>query len=389
MKYELEKIESIIATGLFTSDGKPLYESKELTSGLQNTIMEEVERIKKTFIQEIFLFQNERHLERYIQFHQQELIRLINILSIEDSTIHAVEAARLKTHCHWAIENLLHFIEDHFTKYFDQDIKAPQHYVSAAAMDVLKSISDLKVQLASLKAEEQLVDLALAPLLKFIEISQSGKLTYRDVIYVNEIRKELYQVTYQHNPTRDLNEDLRQAILYLNFNTLPYFRYYTIHLNAFLHNADAGQDKLEKLSYALKLLNQSQVKPGVGYDRTLPSLKQQIGDWLVEEISYIERTQAQDRKQPVSSQLSQDYKIKIDLSVSALAYLLRVLFEIKLVQNKNMSDTMRFFVRSFQCKRLENISFESFRVRYYNTEEGTKKNVRNILLQMVDHINKN
>lgn len=75
--------------------------------------------------------------------------------------------------------------------------------------------------------------------------------------------------------------------------------------------------------------------------------------------------------------------------VSQLAYLLRVFVETKIIHNKNVSEVIRFNSRFFLTKRLESISYESFRVRYYNTEDTTKRSVRNIHLQMVDHINKN
>jgi len=67
VKYELLELERILSSdreqmGLFT---------------LQPVDVE-VERIKKTFIHEVFSFEDERHLERYIQYHQQALIQLMD-----------------------------------------------------------------------------------------------------------------------------------------------------------------------------------------------------------------------------------------------------------------------------------------------------------------------
>lgn len=82
------------------------------------------------------------------------------------------------------------------------------------------------------------------------------------------------------------------------------------------------------------------------------------------------------------------FKLQMGMSVPQLSYLLRLLVETKLVQNKNVAEIFRFFVHFFQTKRLENIAYETLRVRYCNTEDSTRKNIRTILLSLVDHINK-
>lgn len=385
LKYELEKIESIIVRGLSAADDGFHPDSSQDAGALLKVVGEETERIKRQLVQEIFYFGDERHLERYVQFHQQELIRLMNQLAISDWSSNPKKSGYQV--CYSAVEELLRFIESHFTKYFDQDVRAPQSYVTLAAADMLKTVNELRERFASRKITIDLVDLALQPLIIFVQNSPSGQLTYRDLIYASEIKKELYQILLKEKDSSELTQELRQILLYLNYNTIRYFRYFSLHIASRLEDPSAEEGKLEQLSFSLKTIGQTQVKPGFAYNRALPPLKEQVLEWIHEEISHLERTQKLGGRAGSDVLLSPDFKLKTDASVSQLAYLLRVFIETHFLQNKNTSDLMRFFTRSFQSKRLDSISYESFRVRYYNPEQGARKGVRSILLKMVDYIN--
>jgi hypothetical protein len=391
LAYELEKLEGIITAELLKIHGESI--AAHQTDAVKKALREEAERIKKKFVYEIFGFEDERHLERYIQIHQQELIRLTDLLASRVKKLNPESESDFTDLYQFAgsmLEGLLEFIERHFTKYFDQDTKAPESYIILAGSDVVKGFGDLQDQLKQLEADSYLIELALHPLKKFIENIPSGQISYRKIIYVKEVHKELSRVIQAGKRNDEVNEDVRLVLLYLNFNTIKYFRYYTNYVNALLREIDSASGRIEKLSYLLKTINQTQVKPEVGYNRAIRTLKDQLVDWISEEIFYLEKMyQINEKNLSVAGALTDDFKLRTEMSVSQLAYLLKVFIETKIIHNKNVSELIRFFSRFFQTKRLENISYESFRVRYYNTEDSTKRSVRNILLLMVDHINKN
>lgn len=390
LKYELEKLESIITNELLVARENGTRLVPEHLVALKEMLQEEIERIEKKFVHEIFAFEDERHLERYIQLHQQELIRLTDLLAWKEKPNTSVqEYYELYHHACLAVDELLSFIERHFTKYFDQDTKAPESYITIAGSEIVKSYVELQERLKLVEADAQLIELIVYPLRKFIENIPSGQITYRSIIYVKEIHKELYQVITSGKRGKDIDEEIRLIMLYLNYNTIKYFRYYTNYVISILSEVDSSSDRIDKLSYVLKLVNQTQVKPEVGYNKTIHSLKDQLSDWIAEEVFYLEKMYKLNEKNASGTMLADDFKVKTEMPVSHLAYLLRVFIDTKIVNNKNVSDLIRFFSRFFQTKRLESISYESFRVRYYNVEDGTKRSVRDMLLLMVDYINKN
>lgn len=396
LKYELEELESIISDSLPEARESNHPFSGDESEGLKKRLGEEVERIKKKFVHEVFAFGDERHLERYIQFHQQELIRITDELSNRNKEFtltdrsgisHFVELVHNAYH---SAEELLVFIEQHFTKYFDQDTKAPESYITLAGSDVVKSLASLRDRLRKLDADPNLVELALAPVKNFIENIPGNQITYRKIIYVKEVQKELRRLISSGKKENELDEELRLVLMYLNYNSIKYFRYYTNHISSLLGDIDSSSARIERLSYILKIINQSQVKPGVGYNHTMRALKEQVSDWVSEEIFYLEKIYQLNMKHSQANEaMDEDFKLRTEMPVAQLAYLLRIFVEIRIIHNQNVSELIRFFSRFFLTKRLESISYESFRVRYYNTEDSTKRNIRSMLLSMVDYINKN
>lgn len=105
IKYELQELERLM-------DSSP--DRVVQISDVAAKVIGEVVRIKQTLIYEVFHFEDERHLERYIQYHQQSLIRLIDHAAIRieaQANVNEVNPILYK-----ALDELLAFIERHFTK---------------------------------------------------------------------------------------------------------------------------------------------------------------------------------------------------------------------------------------------------------------------------------
>jgi hypothetical protein len=333
----------------------------------------------------VFSFSDERHLERYIQNHQQAIIRLMDQL-LSSGRDHAGYKVYYNT-----LEDLLSFVERHFTKYFDQDLKAPESYILIAQNEFRRSIAMVQEELAKKGVDKLLTEVSLFALQKIIRYGSHSDTTYRKVMYAKQVQKELEQFITKDLDGKDANEELRQVLFYLNFNSIVFFNYYTAYIISLLERVETTAERIEALSLILKKINQVQVKPGIGYKHFSSSLRTQLNDYLAEEIDHQNRL----RQLVVSHYATGEesvfrlFKIKLELSVSQFAYLIKILTEIKIIHNKNLAELIRFLTRFFITKRSESISYESFRVRYYNVEHSTKESVKNVLLAIVNYIDKN
>jgi hypothetical protein len=381
IKYELRELENEFSQGPSTKASRYDY--------WKGTIKTEIDRIKQTFIQEVFSFEDERHLERYIQYHQQALIQLMDRSAL--LLPNAKEGDKyFYSSFNNAFEELLEFIERHFTKYFDQDARAPQGYVVRSRKDAKANIRKLQKSLALKHADEKLIDLMLHALVKIIDGRSAKSITYRKIMYSKEIQKELFLLIERQLAGAELNEELRQIIYYLNYNSTRVLTYHAHYFTSLLDNAEFRTEKIEKLSFELKKVTQAQVKPGISYHQDAPSLKSQLIDYLTVELEYQERLQklSSNSSDPPSTNFMDGFKLKFDASVSQLAYLMKVFLETRLIANNNISQLMAFIVRFVVTRKSENISIGSLRSKFYNTESGTKESVRNMLATMIQYIDR-
>lgn len=178
---------------------------------------------------------------------------------------------------------------------------------------------------------------------------------------------------------------------YLNYNSIKALTYHAHFITALLEEAETRAEKIEKLSLIAKKINQSQVKPGIGYNQTCPSLKEQLNSYISEEVAYQERLQQLNNGSPdqPSDNFLSGFKLKFETSVSQLAYLLRIFIETKVILNTNLSQVLHFLVKFVMTKRSEAVSYNSFRSKFYCVESGTRESVRKMLVTMIQYIDKN
>lgn len=389
VKYELQEFERLIGSGAQASETDKAGEGYGGSTALKDNIKQEVDRIKQTFIHEIFSFEDERHLERYIQYHQQALIRLM------DETMGLVNVPKKREKQFYqdsynGLEELLSFVERHFTKYFDQDAKAPEAYIAITRKDILDDFKKIEVGLFGKSVDSRLVEIMLFALRKIIDDEPVKDISYRKVLYAKELQKELSTLVENKDQTRDSNEALRNLMYYLNYNSVKSFAYHTHYIDVLLSETETRAEMIEKLSYILKTINQAQVKPGISYNINAPTLKSQLNSYIIEEIEHLQRVHQLTNLSGSRSldALFSSLKIKLEMSVAQAAYLIKVFIEANLVLNQNITELLRFLSRFLITKRSESISYDSLRSKYYNVEQSTKESVRNILLKMITLIDK-
>lgn len=381
MKYELQNYEDMlqsIRAESTTLSGKPKRENFLVA------IKDETTRIKQTFINEVFGFKDERHLERYIQYHQQALIQLLDE-TLKEQTASKSPLRELWESGYQGLDDLLGFIERHFSKYFDQDAKAPIAYITIVRNDVRANLPEVEQWLTDAGCDHRLLESILfAP--RKLSMDVTGKdISYRKVMFAKEVQKELLHLKRRHHDDQlDLNEELRNLLYYLNYNSIKSFAYHTSYIDTLLSSSETRSEMIERLSFILKKINQTQVKPAIAYNIQAPSLKTQLTGYIVEEIDHLQRIQQLGHQLPdKASDVWANFKIQVSLSVAQIACLVRLLVDLRVITNTNVSELLRFISRICISKRVEVISYDSLRSKYYNVEQGTTDAVKAILTKLI------
>ena len=183
-----------------------------------------------------------------------------------------------------------------------------------------------------------------------------------------------------------INEQFNHLLLYLNYNKLRFFNYYIQELKETADNFNTIHDQMDFYSLQIKLINQLPVKPGLIYKAGLPSLKEQIGSWICEELYYLEKKQQ--LMFPVTTQRINEHdnsgKIHTNLSVTQLALAVKLLVDSKVIINKNSTELMRMVARTFKTDRQEIISEDSLRNKSYNFETSTVEKLKDKIIGLLN-----
>lgn len=362
VRYELEYLEKLLSSG---SLGEV---------SIEQQFSAEVDRIKKSIINEVFTFEDERHLERYIQYHQQAIIRMLD----SQSTIPSKD-----------LEDLLTFIERHFNKYFDQDAKAPDAYLNTIRKTTRINTKKIFKDLSDQNADIRLIEIVLQALNKINDRTSKLPVTYRKVIYAKEVQKELLKVIEFRTHDTPIDDELIKLIYYLNYNSTKSLVYHAHLVNQIVTTSDTSSEKIEKLSLLLKQINQAQVKPGIAYNPRAASIKDQAHNYISEEIEYLERVAVLNSNIVDAKDVRPNgYKVKMEVSVSQLSYLIKMFVASNIIQNTSINELLRFLSKIIVTKKSEGVSYDSLRAKYYNVESSTKLAIREMLSALIVLIDK-
>ena len=188
---------------------------------------------------------------------------------------------------------------------------------------------------------------------------------------------------------KDRAKTLQENLYAINFNSIDFFNYCKKQIHDDIQNMDSQKDQIEKLYFHFKTANQKIIDTGVCFNRRQTSIKEHISHWILEEICFLEKRMVLLAHPNTDQQLiDQNFKIVTELSVAQVACFIRLLVESGVIKNKNRKELITFYAVYTQSKKQENISPESFRMRFYNIEESARLEIRSTIIQLLNHINR-
>ena len=369
-RYELHGLEKLFATGL-----SGVLVTGELFQSIQNPayVKAEIARIRSHLIQKAFTFEDEGNLQRYIRFYQRSLIQICDeFFGKADSS---------PGMCVYEdIEEFLTFIEGQYPRYFDYDTKPPLSVIAAMQSELQRRVAFLEEKFMDIEADP-ILEIALFPLRKFLSTRSKSDVTYRTMAYLREVEKELNRLSNRGRTLAETKQEIHRVLYYLNYNFRRCFDYLIAELSGIIGDASTADERIERLAFIQKEVEQSAVKHGIGFDAKAVSLKSHVSSYLGAEIDYalhLQRSALKSPETPVEDGISR-FRLKLDMSVSQTACLLKVMSDAGLIRNTNTAALIRFVSSHCETKRAERVSSSSFRIKFYNIEAGTFESVRKVL----------
>lgn len=377
MAYELENIEAKISDNISVAASENLnFDVPEFLRELD----QECSKVRKAFRHQVVTFENELLVKRYFHFHQESLIDLIDTLHADTQTANPFRECVIDR-----LSGLLKYLEEHFPEYFNQDMKLP----IVAREQACKELSLFRDSM-TLKFAEHNVDVGLVELLKnslsdFTEGNES--ISFRRFYYLPQLMESVLNLTREGMPCSE-TIDLIRVLLHYNYNTQAFYSYLVKYITWSVNKASLISEKLDQLAYYLKFSNQEYPIAGVAFDHHSPPINVQIAEWVSQEIQYLKSKRQLLSTISAEEVVSNEFRLNFDLSVSQVAFLFRAFIEAGVIQNENTSELIRFLTKYVKTKRAGELSFESFRIKYYSVESGTKDAVKKVLQSVLNFISK-
>lgn len=386
MKYALETLDILITVTINPSKTNITLLSEEVINEFIVTAKENKESVRLLLMNDVFTRVNETELELLINQYQASIIRLLDTLFNFQRLTSTIPNARLYSAISSTLEELLGFIQQYFTKYFNLNQKASDNYLLVEKNQLAEKLNVIKGVMSEAHSEQELIDIVFFYFSNSFSSGKANFTTYRQVIYAKELIRELSDLI----SGKSLHSSIKDLLLYLDFNHIAFFKYLIDTLERSFNNLQTTGDKINALKYQRKLFRQMHINPDFTLFYEFTSVKEQVINWVEEEILFMESQITSDDKKPVEKAIEtvSENKISVALSVAQLGVLIRVLTSGKVITNNNQLDVIKVFASTFKTYKTKDISYGSLYGKYYKPETSAIKEVKRVLLHLVGLITK-
>ena len=386
-QYELEILDNLILDEL--NPNSPGFSISEERLEQWETIARiQRDKIQRGIICTTLSLKNERKAKTYIQNLQLRISFLINTISGYNDHIAIQQYPGLLDKYNQISEyqtDLLKFLSSQYRNYFDFNADATVTFKQRDARQYQERLEIIVNNAKDVNCE--LLNIAIKPIHEFLTNFIHENISFKAVMYLDALLKELEKVKDFNKP---FDECLKFSLICVNFNSYRFFAYLTEQIKRETKNINSHTGRVEMLSKFLKMFNQIHEYPDlVLYPKQKP-IKEQISLWIIEEIEHLERSlKLKHLSEPTNPNPGTfDIKLQTDMSVAQFAYLIRIMIEVGIIKNTNQRDVLRLFSGIVKTKHADTISPESLRTRFYNIEENTILAIKDLVIKMLNFVNK-
>lgn len=137
--------------------------------------------------------------------------------------------------------------------------------------------------------------------------------TYNELMYQKDLMNELLT-----DQTLASEISIREVLFYFNFNSDDYIAYVYGKLKAVTEPLSTRREKIAALRFEQKNINQLRTKLNSYLSASMPSLKEQVNQWIEEEVKFMETEQLPET--PPKTENDPDDKIHTSFGKACITY---------------------------------------------------------------------
>lgn len=367
VKYLIEKTEAELTPQI-------LFEQLKLLSSIKSELCDAIRT-------EIFNNMQDVVIERHIHQVQQECIALmdqIDLVECSDETTETLGAA-IST----SLDEILGLIEKRYLRFFDPGVLAPIRHLRIRRANLLSQMNRLKASFKKRSISAELQHLIITCFAEFCN-AESG--SYSRLTYLSDLQGDIISLL-EPQAEGSYNLRLLYFLVFSRFNYAPFVSHFKGIISKDLAAQYDSREQMEMLSqHEKQLISQGEIYQK-GYVPMEASAKQVLLDFLKAEIRYINR---QRKHIPGNSILASDNpaiteRIRINLSVDAMIYLVRLFVEANVIIAQPRSKLIALIAKYIETPGTSNksIAVYSASKKYDQVVQSTAKAARSVLMRML------
>lgn len=361
-----------------------------------NKAVQETQFIQTQFTIRVFSLSKEKHIKVLVKNYHSALISLWDQLIVINKSTHTErkDLQEVTTALLSALDELLNFLESRFARFISLDSKIPVSYLNISYKKIKLRIDKLRTILHFEPDEKMLAEIVFNTLYCFANAKENKKVTFREMLYYKELLRELELV--KTNKREDLiHTDLMQVLIYMNFNSKLFIKFYTRAVSMKISQFEQGSDRIGWLLLYCKELNQIAGSAAAALNCEHQNVKKVLLDWFKQEINFLEKKEnlktalclpSENKKLLPRNPISGEEKILCQLSTDQTALILRACQELEILVSKSMNQVFKTIVPFLSTPFKKNLSFDSMRSKAYVAEERDKEIAVETLQRIIKQI---
>jgi hypothetical protein len=328
----------------------------------------------------------ERKLELIVQRCQASVIHFTDALFSYSSFPVAPDVQSLYQSLTELFEELLNFIEIHFCNYFNQDTKIPENYRMTSRAEYKTMMASFKRNARRQNINKNLYQIIVDTYEEFYTVTAPKGITFRRNIYLTKLLSCLVEKSSDRS-VENIDTEIINLLQYFNFNHFRFWNFITAGISDELSNLDNAALKIDKLHWFTKSFNQFQMKPQYSLFPNICSVKEFCIQWIDEELTFM-KTQCEPVVLASQSHARITEQIETNLSVPQLAFIIKLLIDEGIIKNSSYRQLSKIAAAHFKTPKATHLSVEKLRIKTFSIEKQTVDKVKDIVIQLLNNINK-
>lgn len=353
------------------------YDSKVLCEN----IIGESQKIKVQIKVEVFELKSKRQIRLLVRKYHSSFVFLLDSIMESRKNERFISSGFVKIFdlIVTALDDLLSFVEIRFSNFISLDQRAPITYLIVWRTELQTSLEMLLKKKGLDEEQNKEFKMIINLLLSQLYGNKKVKFTYRQVLYLRELVKELEEFS---DPGSEIEcfSSLDILLIRLNFNSTEYADYLITKVANYLSSFEILSERFENVLYCYTKLVQVNSNLKITFNPSQQNLITFLEYWFANEIKYLEKKinfLIQEQNSLVNGnsiwQSQDNGKLECILSADQIGLILRATDETRIIKAKSMSYFFKSIVPYLSTPFKKDLSYQSVRSKSYNAEERDKE----------------